>query len=157
MVVRRHEHVAPVDDPGAGVEVEVDPLPHEPVLAVEEDGLALGHGLARGPVDLHAIGHEPVGSPGDLDISRGQEEVRVAPDLLDAVRDDGRLTAGAGQGQRRGLWLLSGRRRGSDEAREGDREEGDRAPASTLAAQTERGRRDQERRDIWYQPGATSK
>ena len=115
-IVGRHEGRALVDHPRAGIEVEIDALADEPVLAVEEHRLALGDGLAGGAVDLYAVGDEPASSAGDLDIARGQQEIGVAANLLHAVGDDIGLTRRAAQGQG---GLLGEGQAGTGEAPEG--------------------------------------
>ena len=60
--------------------------PDEPVLAVEEDDLALGDGLAGVAVQLDAIGEQPGRPLGDLDIAGRDEQVVGAAHLLDAGR-----------------------------------------------------------------------
>src|SRR5512132_2202026 len=68
-IVRRDLGRALVDDTRSGVEVVVDALADEAVLPVEEDGLALGHGLARMPIELDPISEEAAASAGDLHIA----------------------------------------------------------------------------------------
>src|SRR5216684_3313524 len=92
-IVRRDLGRALVDDARAGIEVVVDALADEPVLPVEEDDLALGHRLTRDAIELDPIGDEAAASARDLHIAGGQQEIRIAADLLDAVRDDARLAA----------------------------------------------------------------
>src|SRR5436309_3981376 len=68
-VVRRDLGLALVDDARPGIEVVVDALADEAILPVEEDDLALGHRLARIPIELDPIGEEAAASAGDLHIA----------------------------------------------------------------------------------------
>src|SRR5207244_9111454 len=88
VVVRRDLGRALVDDARPGIEVVVDALTDKAILPVEEDDLALGHRLARIPIELDPIGEEAAASAGDLHIAGGKQEVRVAADMLAPVGYD---------------------------------------------------------------------
>ena len=72
---------------GAGLDVVVDALAGEAVLAVVEDHVALRGGVAGRAVDLDPVGEEPRRPAGDLDAA-GRDRQVVASDLLDAVGED---------------------------------------------------------------------
>src|SRR5262249_53858920 len=155
MVIRWHVGGALVDDAGPGPHVEVDPLPHQSVLAVEEHGPTLSDGLPGRAVELDPVGDEAVVPPCDLDIARGQIEIRVAPDLLNSIGDHIGVAARAWEGQGRRLLSRSWRRPDEPECT-GD-EPRDDHPSEERAAQTEGERRVQRHRGIWYQREAASK
>src|SRR5262249_56110675 len=92
MVIGRHVGGALVDNARAGLQIEVDPLAHQPVLTIEEHRPALGDGLASGAVELDPIGDQTVIPAGDLDVARGQKEAAFAPALLHAIPNYLRLT-----------------------------------------------------------------
>ena len=101
VIVGRRRGRAVVDDPGAGLEVVVHPVPDEPILAVEEDDLALGDGFTGIAVQLDAIREEPGRPLGDLDIAGRDEQVVGAAHLLDLIGDDAAFLSPAADGHGR--------------------------------------------------------
>ena len=101
VIVRRRRGRAVVDDPRAGLEVVVDAVPDEPILAVEEDDLALGDGFTGIAVQLDAIREEPGRALGDLDIAGRDEQVVGAAHLLDLIGDDATFLSPTADDRRR--------------------------------------------------------
>ena len=124
-VVGRGPRLALVHHAGPGLDVVVDPLAGEPVLAVVEDHPALRGRVAGRAVDLDAVG-EQTGRPlGQLGVAARHHEV-VGADLLDPVGHHRDFAAG-GQDRRGGRRCLRG---GHAVSQEGAREEEDRRPES---------------------------
>ena len=86
-VVRRGVYFALVDDARAGLDVVLDALPGEPVIAVVEDHSPRRHGITRLAIDLDAVGEKARSASGHLDVAGRHEQV-VGADLLEAVRHD---------------------------------------------------------------------
>src|SRR5262249_54815445 len=71
-----------IDDPGPRLDVVLDALPGQLILAVVEDDATLGDGIAGGAIELDAIGHQSRGALDQLDVAGGDQEV-VGADLLE--------------------------------------------------------------------------
>src|SRR3989442_5831134 len=121
-VVRRRVRLALIDDTRARLDVVVDALAREPVIAVVEDDPAVSRGVAGRAVDLDPVGEKTCRSPGDLDVAGRHEQV-VGPGLLEAVCHDRNLSARCLDGH----WGLR-LRDGGDSSQDGAHEEQDRSP-----------------------------
>src|SRR5438132_12747868 len=86
-VVRRRVRFALVDDACASLDVVLDALPGEPVIAVVEDHSPRRHGITSPAIDLDAVGEKARRVAGHLAVAGRHEQV-VSADLLEAVRQD---------------------------------------------------------------------
>ena len=109
-VVRRDLQAPLVDHAGAGLEVVLDAVAGQAVLAVVEDHAPQRGRVARLAVHLDAVGEQARRPARDLDVTRRHDQV-VGPRLLEPVGDDRHVRSGGLHGRDRRR--LGGRRGGT--------------------------------------------